>query len=494
MSPAISNPRVVLINTNEIKPPVAPIALDYLAGALSTVGYDSDVVDLGLAADASQALRSYFEGNSVHAVGVTFRNTDDCFWPSGASFVPRLVERIRTIHELTDAPIVLGGCGFSLFPEAVLEACGCRFGIVGDGETAFPLLLQAIARGRGLESVPGLVRRVEKGGDARWLRNPADYRPGPLRLSVARDAVDNRRYFMEGGQGSVETKRGCDRACVYCADPVSKGACVRVRAPEEVADEVESLLQQGVDALHTCDSEFNVPLDHALAVCREFIRRRLGERVRWYTYMSIVPFPEELARAMRDAGCVGVNFGADSANEQMLGTYGRRHRKEDIAAAVRLCRRYGMRVMLDLLLGGPGETEATLRETIESMKEIGPDCVGAALGVRLYPGTPFADRITREEPSSSNPNLRRPPSAPPEVAGRLGEDLLQPLFYISRSLGERPAQLVKDIIAGDPRFFEPMDEQGLENYNYSENVPLIEAIRKGARGAYWDILRQMRNG
>ena len=69
---------------------------------------------------------------------------------------------------------------------------------------------------------------------------------------------------------------------------------------------------------------------------------------------------------------------------------------------------------------------------------------------------------------------------------------LRPVFYISERLGENAAQRVKDIIRGDPRFFAPAEEQGVENYNYNQNLPLVEAIRNGARGAYWDILRGLR--
>jgi len=493
----MSNSYVALINTNEMKPPVTPIALDYLAGALRAEGYRVDVLDLNFAADALRELADYFRTNSVLAVGVTVRNSDDCFWPSAASFVPRLQEIIGAIRGLTDAPVVMGGAGFSLFPQALLAACGCEFGIVGDGERAFVEFVRAHERCRGIEGVPGLVRRVGGPQETRFVCNQPD-RPALLKLSTARDAVDNARYFREGGQGNLETKRGCDRACAYCADPVIKGARLRLRAPREVADELEALLRQGVDVLHLCDSEFNIPPEHALAVCEEFVRRGLGRRVRWYTYASVIPFSDELARAMRQAGCVGINFGADSANALMLAAYGRRYRKDDIAEAVRLCRKHGMRVMLDLLLGGPGETEATVRDTIEFIKRIDPDCAGAALGVRIYPGTPLAEHLAKEGPLHANPNIwaKKGAVAVPAMreADKLADGLLKPVFYISEHLSEHPARLVRDIIGGDERFFAPVDEQSLENYNYNENLPLVEAIRHGARGAYWDILRQMRGG
>ena len=474
--------QVFLINTNTMKPAVAPIALDYIAGALEQAGFVARIVDLCFAENIEKTLAESLAAQDVLAVGVTFRNSDDCFWPSAMSFVPHLNRVVDAVRQLTHAPIVIGGAGFSVFPENILASCGADYGIAGDGEIAFTRLAEALDTGAGIEDIPGLLWRTDHG---QLRKNPPQYN-GSLSLCPTRQWVDNPRYFREGGQGGVETKRGCDRRCVYCADPLSKGARARLRDPEEVADETDALLGMGVDVLHFCDCEFNVPHRHALAVCEALIRRGLGRKVRWYTYAAITDFSPELARRMREAGCVGVNFGADSAVDDMLSTYGRRHRRNDIAVAVGLCKEHGLRVMLDLLLGGPGETEETLRETIEFMKSIDPDCVGAALGVRVYPGTRFFKHLLGQGCLEKNPNLHRARGEWPDG------DLLRPTFYIAEALGERPARLVKDIIGGDKRFFEPVDAQGLENYNYNDNQPLVEAIRNGARGAYWDILLRMR--
>jgi radical SAM superfamily enzyme YgiQ (UPF0313 family) len=342
--------------------------------------------------------------------------------------------------------------------------------------------------GRGhFENVPGLVWR--QAGEMR--ANPPAW-PEKLSLPTARDNVDNFAYFQSGGQGAVETKRGCDRRCLYCADPLAKGPHVRRRDPREVADEFASLLAQEVDVLHLADAEFNVPREHALAVCEELIRRRMGEKVRWYAYMAVQPFDAALADAMKQAGCVGINFTADAAAEAMLATYRQPHRREDLATVARLCRERGIAVMLDLMLGGPGETPETAGDTINFVKRIDPDCAGAALGIRIYPGTAMHERLLAEGPPEANPNLRRWYEGP--------VDFLRPNFYIARTLGERPATLVRDLIGGDPRFFEPAEEPApgiaaadAGSYNYSDNTPLVQAIRKGERGAYWHILQRMRS-
>jgi radical SAM superfamily enzyme YgiQ (UPF0313 family) len=474
---------VVLINSNEIQPPIAPIGLDYLAGTLRRSGHGVRLIDLNLAADADETLAAGLNDGEPRLVGISFRNSDDCFYPSGHSFVPRLQQVIEVVRRQTGAPIVLGGAGFSVFPEAILEATGCEFGIAGDGERALVGLVDALENGHELADVPGLVWRPDDGQSYRV--NPP-LPANPLSLPTGRDAVDNPRYFGEGGQIGLETKRGCDRHCVYCADPLIKGNTVRIRAPREVAEEAENLLAQGIDVLHLCDSEFNLEYDHALAICREFSRRGLGEHLQWYTYAAVVPFDTELAAAMRRAGCVGINFGADSANADMLCSYGRRHRKEDIASAVTLCKQNGIRAMIDLLLGGAGETPDTVRETIKFMKAADPYAVGAALGVRLYPGTALARRLSDEGTLAEDPGVRT-------VSSRQGPDgLLRPVFYVSPELGPQPAQLVRDVIGDDERFFEPAPLEQLEDYNYSDNEALCEAIRGGARGAYWDILRQAR--
>ena len=103
---------------------------------------------------------------------------------------------------------------------------------------------------------------------------------------------------------------------------------------------------------------------------------------------------------------------------------------------------------------------------------------------------PMARITTAEGPLEKNTAIRRKYQGP--------VDFLKPTFYISASLGDRPAELVRDIIAGDKRFFEPTpeitspDDAAPTDHNYNDNIQLANAIDNGARGAYWHILRQIR--
>ena len=479
---------LTLINTNRMIPPIAPVGLDYVAGAVRREGGEVDLVDLALAPDPDRTLRDYFARHSPGLVGLSLRNVDDCFWPGGAWFVPELAATVRTLRALTGAPLVLGGVGYSIFARQVLDYCDADFGIRGDGEPALPALLRELQGGRRFERVAGLLWRREG-----MLHANRPAWPRRLAVPTERDMLDNPTYFRRGGQLGVETKRGCNRRCIYCADPLAKGAALRLRDPEEVAEEFQSLLAQGVDVFHLCDAEFNLPPEHARAVCEALIRRGLGERMRWYAYLAVVPFDAELAGLMRRAGCAGINFTSDAGSRAMLASYRHPHRPEDLTAAVGLCRRHGMAVMTDLLLGGPGETPETAAESIAFFQRLDPDCAGAALGIRLYPETAVAAQLEAAGPLAANPGIRRRYEGP--------IDLLKPTFYVSPALGERPAGLIRDLIAGDPRFFAPADDaavpagdDSLAGYNYNENLALADAIAQGARGAYWDILRRRHTG
>jgi len=109
--------RVALVNTNQIKPPIAPIGLDYLAEALNTDGHQIEILDLCWVDDWSSAISSFFNEKDFELVGVTLRNTDDCAFTSRQSFLGEFIKMVNTIRKHTDALIVLGGVGFSVMPN-----------------------------------------------------------------------------------------------------------------------------------------------------------------------------------------------------------------------------------------------------------------------------------------------------------------------------------------------------------------------------------------
>ena len=472
--------KVLLINSNVMKPPVGPIGLEYLADTLRADGHEHKLLDLCFSSDIRGDAAAAVSSFGPDAVGVSVRNTDDCFFASRAFFLPGIREIIEALRQASDAPIVLGGVGFSVMPEAVMDFCGCDFGIAGEGERSLSQLLAAMEAGGGFDTVPGLLHR--ENGQLR--RNPGISIPLELLPPRSRSLADNPRYFREGGQAGFETKRGCPKGCVYCADPVSKGRSVRLRPPRTVAEELRALLAQGIDHFHTCDSEFNVPIDHAREICAAIIEGGMAERMRWYAYCSILPFDAETAKLLRRAGCAGINFGADSGNAEVLHSLGRDFRPEDLERTAECCRAAGMPFMYDLLAGGPGETRDTIRETVDFVRRIGADCVGVSVGVRVYGGTPLSALVRKSGPMESNPSLHGETRDNPHF--------LKPVFYVSPQVGADIEGYVRQLVGNDERFFLPSGPEAERDYNYNDNTLLVKAISNGARGAYWDILRRMR--
>jgi len=463
--------KIVLVNTNLMKPPVVPIGLDYLGTALKARGNSVSLLDLCKQEDWKKACDEYFSQNSPDAIGVTIRNTDDCFFSSKDFIIPGIKEIINYIKARSPAPIILGGAGFSLMPEKILEYLDLQLGIVGEGEESLPMLMEVLGNSKEYIKIPGLVSKVS----GTYRRNPRRFIDISSISLSARDTVDNLWYFKNGGMGAIETKRGCEQNCIYCADPVSRGRFYRLRSPEDVADEFENLLKQGITHFHLCDSEFNLPYDHAIDICNELINRNIGEKIQWYAYAAPLPFDERLAYLLKKAGCAGINFGVDSANYTMLKTLGRDFMPSDLLYVAKLCRKHRITFMFDLLLGGPGETRKTITETIKFLRdEVKPDRIGIAMGIRVYPGTQLADMIKKGYLKNK---LYGDPK--PDM------EFFFPTFYLEEDF----SSCIENLIAGDRRFFFPGPNR--KSYNYNDNRILIEAIKKGERGAFWDIMRRI---
>jgi radical SAM superfamily enzyme YgiQ (UPF0313 family) len=462
----------VLINTNVIHPPVAPVGLEYVAEALHQAEVPLHIIDLAFEKDWRSALQREFSTITPLAAGLTVRNIDDSSFTTKRSFLPWIREIVTELKKLTGVPVIFGGVGFSIVPDAVLWTSGADAGICGDGEESTRLLAAALEKGEDFSQVPNIV-----------------YRDGPIIASTPRVDVDinkypiprrrlfdNMRYEQTGAQVGVETKRGCPQQCIFCADPVARGKTMRLRPVSTVIQELQDLVEQDISWLHLCDSEFNIPLQHAKEICEAIIQNRLANKLNWYCYCSPVPFDRELVRLMKRSGCQGINFGVDSLCDAQLYRLRRAHTYDDVARLVQILHEEKMNYMFDLLVGGPGESEETMTTTIEKITRLDVPLTGIAAGVRVYANTELGNAV---------------------MQGRITEglypdsyNLWEPVFYISPLLGGDPTRLIQQLIAGNPRFLflsAPSDE---ESYNYADDDFLSNLIAEGARGAYWDIIRK----
>jgi radical SAM superfamily enzyme YgiQ (UPF0313 family) len=420
---------VALVNPNRLQPGVPPIALDYLASALERHGHSVRILDLCRTRHPKDAIRDFFRETKPDLVGISIRNLDDVVF--NCFLAQEMKPLIQEIKRASDTPIVLGGSGFSIAPELLLDYYGADLGIAGEGEEALPMLVSDLSDRTDqsdLSDIPGLVYR-----DGSSIRRNAFGCADVNALHLAkRGWISHEPYaYKKGRKGcaGVQTKRGCSNRCIYCVVPNIEGTTVRLRDPADIADEMENLAASGVKRVFLCDSEFNYPLEHAASVCEEFIARGIPKKLTWQAYASPGQFNADLARKMKEAGCDLVITTIDSGDDAVLERLGKPFRTEDCVTCVRACQEADLNAIYCLTLGGPGETMTTVLKTLNMMQSLKPAKVtfGEPPGLRIYPGTPLETIVREEGFTRSNRNLHGP------IEGN--EDLLRPVYYLSRGMG-----------------------------------------------------------
>ena len=386
--------RILLIATNreQFPDPVFPIGLAYAASALRERGHEVRVLDLCFRKDAEKALEKALTGFPPGLIGITLRNIDNAFFPLTISYLPFYRETVETCRRYSDAPIVLGGSAFTIMRGCILDYLEADMGVVGEGDEAFPWLLDNLDNPRTLAMKPWLVRRGEtdKAAAPAPMRRPLEEIPWP-----ARDLFPYRQYYRWGAMVNIQTKRGCNYKCIYCTYPFIEGSEVRARSPHSVVDEMEYLAKRlGLKRLFIVDSVFNNPPEHAEAVCDEILSR--GLKLSWSCFANPGLINERLASIMARAGCTGLELGSDAAHAGMLANLGKEFGVEDIVKTTEVCRAAGLEVCHTLVFGGPGETPESIKETCEVMDGLDATAIIGMTGVRVYPHTPLAE-ITKTD-------------------------------------------------------------------------------------------------
>jgi len=140
--------KVLLISPNvEFLPdPVFPIGLAYIAGALRENGIPFKVLDLCFAKDFEEAITSAISSLKPDLISLSIRNIDNVSYPAYTSYLPFYRQIIQTIRKQSDALIVLGGSGFTLLPDAVIDHLQADIGIQGEGESVLIRLIEDLEK------------------------------------------------------------------------------------------------------------------------------------------------------------------------------------------------------------------------------------------------------------------------------------------------------------------------------------------------------------
>jgi anaerobic magnesium-protoporphyrin IX monomethyl ester cyclase len=394
---------ILLVNSNRFREPfpVVPLGLCAVASALQAGGHDVTVLDLCFARDPAADLRRYFKTRTPDLVGISIRNID-----TASGYKPIfLMEQVRDdvvkpIQALFSGPIVVGGPAVGINSAQILTYLNLEYAIQGDGETSMLDLARCLATGRPISRIPGLV--IQREGHL-VEDNPPSQVDDLDELPLARpwQWVDLARYVRNGGSMQVQTKRGCALYCSYCSYNRIEGRSYRLRSPERVAEEIAELVTHTSQRhIELVDSAFNVPLNHAKEVLKAIAKRKLRLRL---SIVGLHPMSvdEELVDLLCECGVKDVGFSVEAGSDGMLESLGKSFTTAHITEGARLLHQRKIPIQFFLLLGAPGETTATLAQTFETMERVaGPwDLVTIGIGIRIYQGSPLAERTAREHPA-----------------------------------------------------------------------------------------------
>jgi len=288
-----------------------------------------------------------------------------------------------------DLPIILGGAHATLLPEETLvTAPEIDILVRGEGEETIIEVLRALEHKQPLSKISGISYRKD-GGVA---SNPAKSENVDLDSLpfLAYHLLPWRSYKPHPPHGralpfaAIVTSRGCPYKCSYCSKPVF-GSEFRAQTPERVVEEVAYYKSRfGIKEFAFYDDVFTLDKKRAYAIADEMIKR--GLKIHWTCETRVNLVDKELLRHIKQAGCYSVAYGIESGSPEILSTLGKDISLEQAEEAVRLSREIGLQTIGYFMIGSPGESPETIRQTIQFAKKLKLDFAQFSV-TTPFPGT-----------------------------------------------------------------------------------------------------------
>lgn len=375
--------RVLLINPYYpiSETPSPPLGLAYLGAALEHAGIQVKILDYVVYPYRQDTLGSVLKSFKPDIAGATAVTMTFDHAKQVLKNIKRVDPRVLT---------VMGGPHVTFCARQTLQTFPELDVIVrGEGEETFVDLIKAVERQYHLDTVNGITYRIGSQINttaSRKLIQHLDALPLP-----ARHLLPLGRYRTLGLPISLTTSRGCPYKCIFCVGRKMVGAKVRYHSIRRVAAELENLANLKFQQINIADDLFTANQEHCLAVCEEIIKRKLD--ISWTSFARVDTVSENLLSKMKAAGCSAVSFGIESANPDILKTIKKGITVQQVIDAVRMCRRVGLRPYASFILGLPGETPHTIKESAALAAKLQQE--GMAYGFHTL--TPFPGTEVREK-------------------------------------------------------------------------------------------------
>ena len=298
----------------------------------------------------------------------------------------RDLSELAPVAELLKRPgnrVVAGGALTGIVHAGLEQLPNVDLVAVGSGERLVPALARWIRSGfTDLEPPP--EGRLERRSGVTLLYSGVphgrslDDLPTPDWELAGR--VHGRRFELV----HYESVRGCPYRCSFCNYPfLFDDTVFRTKSAARIAEEWEGYAARGARCVSCLDSLFTMPQARLIALCEELLARRID--LRWLCYARADDLlDQEVCRLMKRAGCIQVQIGAESGNQNVLDNMNKRASVKDNLTAVENCRRAGLASFVSLILGFPGETAASLEDTLSFVRAARPDfCYASPFTARV---------------------------------------------------------------------------------------------------------------
>lgn len=379
--------KIVLINPPRETPQIAdypPIGLLYIGAVADRQGHEIKIIDA--ASWSWDELKKTVHDESPEVIGITCWTIE-----RGQAFKTAHVCKQAT----PEAKIVFGGPHATAFPEHMFIKAPADYVVLGEGEETFGELVEALSLSASVDHIAGLAYMGKEGlirTAARPLIKDLDAIPLPLH-----DQIDysryNGNYDTPRKSAAIITSRGCPFRCTFCSSTVYWGNKYRKRSVENVMDEVEKLYHDhGIRALLFFDDNLTIDRNRCIALSKALISRNLD--LIWAAE-GTVKLDSEMLEWMKRAGCYRIDFGVESGSPEVLKNINKAFKVEDAKKAFQMCRDAGIRHNAYLMIGSPGETKSTIKETVRLMSEIQPDVCIPKPGVWILPNTKIYEMSVR---------------------------------------------------------------------------------------------------
>jgi radical SAM superfamily enzyme YgiQ (UPF0313 family) len=363
-----------------------------VAAALTKAGHTVQQSDLLLQNSSLEAIGNEIEQFKPELIGISIRNIDNVNLMNEQYYIQNVRNIVSAIREQTDVKVLLGGAGFSLIPDLILQETGADYGIIGEGE------MLAVE----------FVNNAEQGiFPKERLIGPASLLPGE---SIKAALYDDRLvefYLHSGNIASIQTKRGCAYKCVYCTYPLLEGTELRRRNARDVVDDIELLRDKHkTKYIFFVDSVFNDDQGAYLEVVDEMLRRDVC--IPWTGFIKPGGLTDEIVERMKKTGFAAAEVGADAACDTTLRKMGKNFTFQDVVECDDLLVRHGIATSHFFMFGGPGETEETVHEGIRNILGLRKSVSFIFMGIRILPNTPLARIAIKDKIISSTNGLLKP--------------------------------------------------------------------------------------